>query len=121
MHLAHMGAHGCGTGRYELFELEVVGGLGPNSAATCAPDLVCRNGGYCGTGNAGSLAWPIGATDHCVCPDGFTGTRCTEFACDFLNGGTCSAPYQCVCRPGYSGARLALDVEVILTPPCIFH
>jgi hypothetical protein len=28
MHLAHMGAHGCGTGRYELFELEVVGGLG---------------------------------------------------------------------------------------------
>ena len=50
---------------------------------------------------------------RCVCPPGYTGTRCEiRDACQSnpcMNGGTCQTVngngYQCICPSGYTGVR----------------
>ncbi|RUS74283.1 hypothetical protein EGW08_017958, partial [Elysia chlorotica] len=73
-------------------------------------DFACFNGGTCTA--------PADAPS-CVCPSGYTGSRCEtkdgdvisrdpcrDFAC--FNGGTCTAPADlpsCLCPSGYTGSR----------------
>lgn len=74
----------------------------------CQPDY-CLNGGSCKMASTVLPNNPV-----CVCPLGFTGTRCqeqNESLCypknPCSNGGTCSLQlndqYTCQCRPGWTG------------------
>ncbi|CAF5187587.1 unnamed protein product, partial [Rotaria sp. Silwood1] len=77
------------------------------------------NGGACRptNGNGGY---------QCMCPTGFTGTRCeTRDACNpnpCLNGGTCMpnnfGGVTCQCPPGFSGPRCE-DRDPCASQPCM--
>ncbi len=65
----------------------------------------CMNQGTCMRDNGGY---------RCVCPPGYSGSRCEiRDACQSnpcTNGGTCQSinsnvGYQCICPPGFSGQR----------------
>ena len=79
---------------------------------------------------------------HCICPDGYTGKRCSININDCLNepcmhGGQCIDKvgyYHCICPPGYSGkhcevnnkifnsqTNLFISYELLLPENCSFY
>ena len=58
---------------------------------------------------------------RCICPPGFTGTRCDiREACQSnpcMNGGTCQTVnnnlgYQCICPAGYNGTHCEISTHI---------
>lgn len=83
------------------------------SAAESCGDDVCRNGGSCVRSPIDSFDESLGVEDRCVCPDGWTGTKCEhkyeecgngQHIC--LHGSKCvqetgSKKWTCECEEAY--------------------